>query len=442
MRNISGPPPPIRMSDLRSLPDAHDYLEREAGRLSEEAQHALRATGDDCVVGIVGAGTMGRTIAMAVRLAGLRAILIEHDEAQRRSADEAIKRWSAQAGLSDEVGCTDSLAELAAADIVIEAVFEDLTTKAEVLEVIDRHAGARALIATNSSSLDIDRLGAASRRPENFLGTHFFLPAHRTPVLEIVAGKATSADATRRAMAFAARLGKLAVPAGNCDGYIGNRLFDRFYQEAMFLVEEGATVAAVDDALELWGMALGPFRTLDRVGNDLINGVCRRRASERPGIVLPDIIGVIHDAGRHGAACGRGWYDYAPNSRRGEPSSDVDVLIEDFARKCGRKRRDIDAEEIIARCVLAVALEGQILIADRIARSEGDIDVMFTRGYGFPASTGGPMFLARAMGASARAALLTFHGCHASRGLICDAAVPTGESGDTGERHTHVSRTI
>ena len=432
MTNTSMPPSPIRMSDLRSIPDAHDYLEREARRLSEEARHASITAGDDGVVGIVGAGTMGRTIAMAVRLAGLRAILIDRDEAQRRSADDAIKRWTAQAGLSDAVCCTDDLAELAAADIVIEAVFEDLTTKAEVLAAIDRHASAGALLATNSSSLDIDKLGAASRRAENFLGTHFFLPAHRTPILEIVAGKATSPNATARAMAFAARLGKLAVPAGNCDGYIGNRLFDRFYQEAMFLAEEGATVAAVDDALELWGMALGPFRTLDRIGNDLINGVCRRRASERPGIVLPDLVGVIHDAGRHGAACGRGWYDYAPNSRRGEPSSDVDALIDDFARKHGRKRRRIDAEEIIARCVLAVMLEGQILIAERIARSEGDIDVMFTHGYGFPASKGGPMFLARAIGASARDALLTFHGCHASRGPVRDAAVLKSERGDTG----------
>lgn len=420
----------VRISDLQSVPRADAYLAAETRRLSEETRCESEATENRNIVAVVGAGTMGRTIAAAVGLAGFRTILVDRDPAQLQSAKAAIGRWTSQAALATEIGYTANLADIANADIVVESVFEDLAAKIEVLAAIARHVRADSLITTNSSSLDIDRLATASARAENFLGTHFLLPAHRIPVLEVVAGIQTSSFTVSRALAFADRLGKLAVPAGNCDGYIGNRLFDRLWQEALYLVEEGAKLAAIDAALEQWGMALGPFRTLDRIGNDLIYAACRRRATERPGIVLPDLIRVIHEAGRQGSACGRGWYDYAPGSRHGESAEAVEGLIDGFMQEHDRKPRHIDAEEIVARCVLSVVLEGEQLIADRIARSEGDIDVLLTRGYGFPEASGGPMHLARAIGPRARAELLTHHGRHALRGAIRDMAELMDQTSD------------
>jgi len=337
----------------------------------------------DCRLGVVGAGTMGRTIALAGLEAGLDVVLVDNNPAQLQTARADLARWAAKAGLAAVPACSDDLVALAGASVVVESVFEDAAIKTGVLRAIEAVVDDHALITTNSSSLDIDRLAAALDRPDRFIGTHFFLPAHRTPVLEIVAGRASAPATSDRAQALALTLGKLPIRAGNCDGYVGNRLFDSFWQEAAFLVEEGAMPEAVDAALTGWGMALGPLATLDRIGNDLLAAVLTRRAAERPGIRQPAIVARLVAEGRVGVRAGRGWYDYPDGGRQGVPSARFDTT-----------GRAVAPEAIVARCVGAVIREGRALLAEGMAQSAGDIDVMFVRAYGFPMATGGPMYLA------------------------------------------------
>lgn len=364
--------------------DGASHLAAEEARLIAGARAAVARLGRrDCRLGVVGAGTMGRTIALAGLEAGLDVVLVDNNPAQLQAARADLARWATKAGLAAVPACSDDLVALAGASVVVESVFEDAAIKIGVLRAIEAVVDDHALITTNSSSLDIDRLAAALDRPDRFIGTHFFLPAHRTPVLEIVAGRASAPATSDRAQVLALMLGKLPIRAGNCDGYVGNRLFDSFWQEAAFLVEEGALPEAVDAALTGWGMALGPLATLDRIGNDLLAAVLARRAAERPGIRQPAIVARLVAEGRVGVRAGRGWYDYPDGGRQGVPSARFDTT-----------GRAVAPEAIVARCVGAVIREGRALLAEGMAQSAGDIDVMFVRAYGFPMATGGPMYLA------------------------------------------------
>jgi len=372
----------------RALADGPAHLAAEEARLIAGAQAAAARLGrGDRRIGVVGAGTMGRTIALAAIEAGLDVVLVDNTMAQLRSAQADLARWVAKAGLAAVPICADDLAALAGVSIVVESVFEDAAIKTGVLRAIEAVVGDDALITTNSSSLDVDRLAGALDRPDRFIGTHFFLPAHRTPVLEVVAGRASAPATCDRALALALTLGKLPIRAGNCDGYVGNRLFDSFWQEAAFLVEDGASPDAVDAALTGWGMALGPLATLDRIGNDLLAAVLARRAAERPGIRQPAIVARLVAEGRTGARAGQGWYDYPDGGRQGVPAAAVTALV-------AAAGQNFAPDAIVVRCVGAAIREGRALLREGMAQSAGDIDVMFVRAYGFPAATGGPMHLA------------------------------------------------
>lgn len=380
------------------------HLAAQEARLCAHAATAWASLGHGARrLGVVGAGTMGRTIAFAALEAGMAVTVLDSHDAPLQAAAQDLERWSAKAGIDSAARLLRDFDGLAEVDIVIESVFEDEMVKRKVLRRIEAAAPAHALLTTNSSTLDIDRLAAALQDPGRFVGTHFFLPAHRTPVLEVVAGRATSEEARRQALALAHQLGKVPIEAGNCDGYVGNRLFDRFWQEAVHLVEQGTAPGAVDAALTEWGMALGPLATLDRIGNDLLAGVVARRAAQRPGAPRSHLLQALVEAGRKGLSCGAGWYDYAEGSRTGTASGAVADLAQHVAEREAIAVRSCSPEEIVAACVSAVIDEGHRLLAEGHAQSPGDIDVMFTRAYGFPASSGGPMHLSACLAHGERA---------------------------------------
>jgi 3-hydroxyacyl-CoA dehydrogenase len=387
----------------QAMPDkrAQDAMALAEAQLRSEAAAANeRDLAIPARIAVIGAGAMGSTIATAAAAAGLDVVLVDQDPARLRTAGADIRRWSANAAGGGTIEYTPELARISGCKLVIESIVEDAALKSRLLVAIESHVGPATLITTNTSSLDIDQLAASMRRRGRFLGTHFFLPAHRIPVLELVRGSATTPEAMQQARAFAGRLSKLPVCVGNAPGFVGNRLFDRLWQEAVLLVEEGALPEEVDSALEQWGLALGPFATLDRIGLALIDSVARRMqlASSAP---VPSLVAALCKAGRTGVAARRGWFDYTPASRRGSPSSEVRQLVERWSREQGLTRRPIPVDEIVARPVLAVIEEARDLLARGIASRPGDIDVLFTRAYGFPAWSGGPLGLAAALGPEA-----------------------------------------
>ena len=368
---------------------------------SEATAASERVWPSQTVIAVIGAGAMGSTIAMAASAAGLDVVLVDKDPARLRAASADISRWSAGTTGGGAVEYTPELARISRCGTVIESIVEDAEVKSRLLVAVEGHVRPGILITTNTSSLDIDHLAASMRHRGRFLGTHFFLPAHRIPVLELVRGSATTADALEQARALAGRLSKLPVCVGNAPGFAGNRLFDRLWQEAVFLVEEGALPEQVDTALENWGLALGPFATLDRIGLALIDSVTTRQRQQAPSVSAPSLVGALIKVGRTGVAARHGWFDYTPGSRRGSPSSEVQQLVERWSREQGRTRRTVSVDEIVARPVLAVIEEARDLLARGIASSPGDIDVLFTRAYGFPSWSGGPLGLAAALGPEA-----------------------------------------
>jgi 3-hydroxyacyl-CoA dehydrogenase len=394
----------------RATPDdtARQALALAEARLQSEATAAgERFPLTQARVAVVGAGAMGSTIAMAAAKAGLDVVLVDRDPARLRAAVADIDRWSERTTGAGSVEYTTDLARIRASKVVIESITEDAALKTELLVAIEDQLQPGTLITTNTSSLDIDQLAMPLRHRARFLGTHFFLPAHRIPVLEVVRGSDTTADAFDQALALAGRLAMMPVCVGNAPKFVGNRLFDCLWQEAVFLVEEGALPEEVDGALEQWGLALGPFATLDRIGLSLIDSVSTRQRQQTPRTSShgpspgPSLVGVLCKAGRTGIAAHRGWFDYAPGSRRGVPSDDVRQLLERWSRELGRTRRTVSVDEIVARPVLAVIDEARGLLARGIARRPGDIDVLFTRAYGFPSWSGGPLALAATLGPEA-----------------------------------------
>jgi 3-hydroxyacyl-CoA dehydrogenase len=373
---------------------AEAQLRSEAAAASDADLHSAPR------IAVVGAGGMGSTIAAAAVAKGLDVVLVDRDPARLQTAGADISRWSAGAADGGLTEYTTDLARISHCNVVIESIVEDVAPKSALLTIIEGHVSPATLITTNTSSLDIDLLAASLRHRGRFLGTHFFLPAHRVPVLELVRGSATTAGAMRQARAFAGRLSKLPVCVGNAPGFVGNRLFDRLWQEAAFLVEEGALPEEVDCALENWGLALGPLATLDRIGLALIDSVATRQ-QQTPAAPLPSLVTALCAAGRDGVAARRGWFDYTPDSRRGSPSSEVHQLVERWSRARGQERRSIPVDEIVARPILAVIEEARKLLARGIASLPGDIDVLFTRAYGFPSWSGGPLALAATLGTAA-----------------------------------------
>ena len=381
------------------------FAERETRRIPGLSSHAeplpIRTAA------VVGAGTMGGGIAMNFANAGIPVALLEVSAEAlarglaviRRNYDTSVARGSLSQARADEtfarIQGVGDYAALGNADIVIEAVFEDLNVKREVFARLDRVTAARAILATNTSTLDIDAIAASTTRPAQVVGTHFFSPANVMKLLENVRGRETSAQTIATVMALGKTLGKIPVLAGNCDGFIGNRMLMFYGSEAEFLLEEGAIPEQIDRVIEAFGFAMGPFAMRDLAGNDVGFMIRRGRklpADERWSPILERIV----SAGRLGQKAGKGFYRYEGRTRIVDP--EVTALIESVSRELGIRRREIPDEEILDRLLHPLVNEGARILEEGIAIRASDIDVVYVYGYGFPAYRGGPMFWAEQSG--------------------------------------------
>ena len=382
------------------------FAERAASKPPVDAQpRPLERTG------VIGAGTMGTGIALALVGAGLPVALVDANEtALERGlerigtaldgmvARRRIDRAEADARRA-RISGAPSVNALGEADLVIEAAFEDVEVKRSIFGELGRVAKPGAVLATNTSYLDVDAIAAASGRPRDVLGLHFFSPAHVMKLLEVVRGAETADDALATGFALAKRLGKLPVAAGNAHGFIGNRVFSAYRQQSEFLVEEGASPFEVDRAMREWGMAMGPFAVADLAGLDIARAVRRMRppgANER-GAPLAEALCERGRLGRKAAdTAGGGWFDY-PNGTA-EPSAEVDALIAAHRREARIAPRSFSAEEIVARLLAAMANAGAHAVGEGVARAPGDVDAVLVNGYGFPRWRGGPLHAAEARG--------------------------------------------
>lgn len=356
---------------------------------------------------IVGAGTMGGGIAMNFANAGIPVQLLElSQEAVDRGLGLIQKNYAAsvkrgsltdaamQQALSLIKGVTDYEA-VGGADIVIEAVFEDMQVKKDVFTRLDKVCAAQAILATNTSSLDIDAIAEVTSRPQNVIGTHFFSPANVMKLLENVRSKHSSAQTIATAMSLGKLLNKVVVLAGNCDGFIGNRMLQFYSGEAEFLLEEGATPEQIDRVMEEFGFAMGPLAVRDLAGNDV--GYSIRKARRIPSDErFSPILQRVFEAGRLGQKAGKGFYRYEGRTRISDP--EIMTLIEGVSRDLGITRREIPDEEILLRLLCPLVNEGARIVDEGIAIRASDVDIVYVNGYGFPAYKGGPMFWAQQFG--------------------------------------------
>ena len=359
---------------------------------------------------VVGAGTMGTGIAINFLNAGIPVHLLEvGQEALDRGVarvrefyEGQVKkgRMKPEAGLAMAGLLTPTLAyaDLGTVDIVVEAVFEDLAVKEKVFESLDAVLKPGAILATNTSTLDVDRIAAYTKRPADVIGTHFFSPANVMKLLEVVRGQATAKDVLATTMRLAKTLKKTAVVSGVCDGFIGNRMIEQYSRQALFMVDEGASPAEIDAAVEAFGFAMGPFRMSDLAGNDIGWHIRKRRAVEHPEIVYSKVADKLCDLGRFGQKTGAGWYDYRPGDRTAYPSAVVEALVVAHRAAIGVTPRRLEPREIVDRLVLALVNEGAAILEEGIAQRSSDIDIVYLTGYGFPVWRGGPMCYADELG--------------------------------------------
>jgi 3-hydroxyacyl-CoA dehydrogenase len=361
-------------------------------------------------VAIVGAGTMGGGIAMNFANAGLPVILLEMMQDSlnrglgtiRRNYEGSVKKGKLTQEQLDHrmalISGTLAYDAIAGADIVIEAVFEDLAAKEAVFRKLDDVMKPGAILASNTSTLDLDVIAAFTKRPQDVIGTHFFSPANVMKLLEIVRGKCTGIDVLATVMALTKTIGKTGVVSGVCDGFIGNRMIEQYIRQAFFLLEEGCLPAQVDKAIEDFGFAMGPFRMSDLAGNDIGWAIRKRRYVEQPDLVYSRIGDKLCEKGRFGQKTSAGWYDYQPGDRKARPSVEVNDMIIAYADETGVRRRDVSDAEIIKRLVYALVNEGAQILDEGIALRASDIDVVYLTGYGFPMFRGGPMLYADSIG--------------------------------------------
>lgn len=358
---------------------------------------------------LVGAGTMGRGIAICLADAGLVVDLVEPEAAARERAQTAIEQHygalcakqrltrTEAAARQGRIRLASDLGQAADADLVIEAVFENMALKCGLFSELDRLCRPGALLATNTSSLDVDRIAAATRRPQDVLGLHFFSPAPVMRLLELVRGEHTSWQALADGLALGRRLQKVPVVSRVGPGFIGNRMVGPYGRQAERLLLEGATPEQVDRALQAFGFPMGPHAVGDLVGLDVGVRAAREappRTDERDGAIARRLVAI----GRLGLKTGAGLYRYEPGSRTPQPDPAVHALIHDEAKRLGIKPRDIDDAEIVQRCLLALINEGAALLGEGIALRAGDVDTVWLNGYGFPRWMGGPMHRADRMG--------------------------------------------
>jgi len=359
---------------------------------------------------VIGAGTMGGGIAMSYANAGIPVILKEtKQEALDRGLANIRNNYtsSVKKGRFTQEEMDRRLALITPqltyegfeqVDLITEAVFENMQLKKQIFQEIDALAKPDCLLATNTSTLDIDEIASATKRPEMVAGHHFFSPANVMRLLEVVRGKATSKSVLATSMALGKKLKKIAVLAGNCPGFIGNRMIHVYLREAQFLVEEGATVEQVNEALTDFGMAMGPLAMSDLAGIDVGWRIRQEsKHTEKPGERQPLVADKLYELGRYGQKTGRGWSMYDSN-RKTSPDPETGILIQQTAQQAGIIQRKIDKEEIIDRCILSLISEGAKILEEGIALRAVDIDVVYLNGYGFPRHKGGPMFYADTLG--------------------------------------------
>ncbi len=362
-------------------------------------------------VGIVGAGTMGGGIAMSFANAGIPAVIIDQNEEALERGLQRIRDTYASSVKRGRLTQEDvdrrlalirgatSLDELADVDLVIEAVFEDMGLKQDIFRRLDAVCRTGAILATNTSGLDIDEIAAVTSRPADVVGAHFFSPAHVQRLLEVVRTSHSAPDVVATLMDLGRRLGKVSVLARIYPGFIGNALFRNYTREAHFLLEEGAFPHEVDAALTRFGYAMGIFAVHDLAGNDV--GYHTRKAqmaTRPPGRRYNDIILHLCDLGRLGQKTGKGWYRYEPGDRTPHRDPEVEAFIVDYSARLGITRRPISEEEILKRCIYGMINEGARLLEKGIALRASDIDIVYVTGYGFPKERGGPMYLADQIG--------------------------------------------
>ena len=361
-------------------------------------------------VGVIGAGTMGGGIAMSFANAAYPVVLLEASQAALDKGLATIRKnylnTLSKGKISQEqvdqrlalIQPTLSYQDLRGADLIIEAVFENMEVKQPVFEMLDKVAKAGAILASNTSTLDLNRIAAFTKRPHDVIGLHFFSPANVMRLLEVVRGDKTAPDVLATAMQLSKRIKKVAVVSGVCDGFIGNRMLARYGAAANDLLNLGAMPQQVDRALEQFGLAMGIFRVGDLAGLDIGWAIRKRRAAERPGEDLPTIADRICEAGRFGQKTGAGWYRYEAGRRDPLPDPAVERIIEQWRKDHGYTPRKISDAEIVERCIYALVNEGARILEDGIAQRASDIDVVYLNGYGFPRYRGGPMRYADEVG--------------------------------------------
>jgi len=361
-------------------------------------------------VGVVGAGTMGGGISMVLANAGIPVLLKEADQAAlnrgiagiQKNYANSVKRGRFTGQFVEErlklIQPTLSLDGFANVDLVIEAVFEGMALKKAVFAQLDKICKPGAILASNTSTLNIDEIASATQRPRFVIGTHFFSPANVMRLLEIVRGKATGKEVIATCMQLSKKLGKVGVLVGNCRGFVGNRMFHPYVRESVFLLEEGATVQEVDSAVYDFGLAMGPLAVGDLAGLDVGWRIRKEyRHLEKPGIRQPFAGDRLCEMGRFGQKTGAGWYTYDEN-RRAIPDPEVTALVRKWAAEAKIPQRRISREEIVDRCLYALVNEGARILEEGYALRSGDIDIIYINGYGFPAHRGGPMWYADAVG--------------------------------------------
>ncbi len=360
---------------------------------------------------VIGCGTMGRGIAMSFANAGIPVRVLEQDgEALERGLKVArdtyagsVKRGSlSEADMEARMGLisgTTDYAALGDADIVIEAVFEDMDIKKQVFGALDAACKPGTILATNTSSLDVDEIAAATKRPESVVGTHFFSPANIMKLMENVRGAKTSPDVLATVMKLSKEIGKVGVMVGVCDGFVGNRMLYAYRNQAEFLLEEGALPEQIDKVIYDFGFPMGPFAMGDLAGLDVGYMVRQHRRKTRPSNARYSYIADrIYESGRYGQKNGKGWYLYPDGSRTPVPDPEIAKLIESISKELGIKRRPVSDQEILERCMFTHINEGAKILGEGIATRPSDIDLVWIHGYGYPIGRGGPMFYADTVG--------------------------------------------
>ncbi|MEK1941316.1 MAG: 3-hydroxyacyl-CoA dehydrogenase NAD-binding domain-containing protein [Pseudomonas sp.] len=351
---------------------------------------------------VIGAGTMGRGIVMSLANAGIQVLWLDNNAQMLEQAMTVVADTNAHNVKLGRITAEDSIARLACVtpvsdyaalaevDLVIEAVYESLELKQQIFRTLDTTVKQGAILASNTSALDIDAIANVTQRPEHVLGLHFFSPAHIMKLLEIVRGEKTAKAVLEAAVALGKRIGKVSVVAGNCDGFIGNRMLHTYVQEARMLLLEGAYPHEVDAALQGFGFAMGPFRMYDVVGIDL-EWRARELAGKGQNEPAVQVDNRLCELGRFGQKARMGYYRYAEGSRQAEHDPEVDALVLQVSEQLGFTRRSIGPEEILERCLLALVNEGAKILEENIAATSHDIDLVYLNGYGFPKDKDGPM---------------------------------------------------